>query len=106
MIARIWKGATRAEDGDAYLEYLEKTGFREYRETPGNLVVLGLRRVAGGRAEFLLLTLWQSDEAIRRFAGDDVERAVFYPEDERFLVDRDEHVSHFEVAYASGLGEW
>jgi heme-degrading monooxygenase HmoA len=99
MIARIWQGATKAEDGDAYLEYLHRTGFTEYRDTPGNLGVLGLRRVADGRAEFLLLTLWESEEAIRRFAGDDVERAVFYPEDERFLVERGERVSHFEVAY-------
>jgi heme-degrading monooxygenase HmoA len=97
MMARTWRGATRAEDADAYLEYLEKTGFSEYRATPGNRGVLGLRRVTGDRAEFLLVTLWDSEEAIRKFAGDDIERAVFYPEDDRFLVEREEHVNHFEV---------
>lgn len=97
MMARTWRGATRAEDADAYVEYLEKTGFSEYRETPGNRGVLGLRRVVGDKAEFLLVTLWESEEAIRRFAGEDIERAVFYPEDDRFLVERDEHVNHFEV---------
>jgi heme-degrading monooxygenase HmoA len=97
MMARTWRGATRAEDADAYVEYLEKTGFSEYRATPGNRGVLGLRRVVGGKAEFLLVTLWESEEAIRRFAGEDIERAVFYPEDDRFLVERDEHVNHFEV---------
>jgi heme-degrading monooxygenase HmoA len=102
MIARTWRGSTKAEDADAYVEYLEKTGFREYRATPGNLGVLGLRRLAGGQAEFLLLTLWESEEAVRRFAGDDPACAVFYPEDERFLVAKDEHVDHFEVVYREG----
>ena len=99
MVARIWRGATKAEDGDVYLEYLHRTGFAEYRATPGNLGVLGLRRQENGRAEFLLLTLWESEKAIRRFAGEEIERAIFYPEDERFLVERGERVSHFEVAF-------
>jgi heme-degrading monooxygenase HmoA len=102
MIARTWRGATKAEDADAYLEYLHETGFRQYRDTPGNLGVLGLRRVMDGRAELLLLTLWESEEAIRRFAGEDVSRAVFYPEDDRFLVERDDHVDHFEVIHQAG----
>lgn len=97
MMARTWRGATKAEDADAYVEYLEKTGFSEYRATPGNRGVLGLRRMVGDRAEFLLVTLWESEDAIRRFAGEDIERAVFYPEDDQFLVERDEHVDHFEV---------
>jgi heme-degrading monooxygenase HmoA len=97
MIARIWNGATRAADADAYLDYLHATGLAEYRATPGNRGVVALRRIEGGRAEFLLLTLWESEEAIRRFAGDDIERAVYYPEDERFLVARDERVRHYEV---------
>ena len=103
MIARTWRGETRAADADAYLQYLHETGFSEYRATPGNRGVLALRRVDGGRAEFLLLTLWESEEAIRRFAGEDIGRAVFYREDERFLIARDERVRHFEVAFASGI---
>jgi heme-degrading monooxygenase HmoA len=101
MIARTWRGATRAEDAEAYLDYLNQTGFSEYRKTPGNHGVLGLRRIVNGRAEFLLLSLWDSEDGIRRFAGDDIEKAVFYPEDERFLVDRDDHVSHYEVVFDS-----
>jgi heme-degrading monooxygenase HmoA len=101
MIARTWWGATAAADAEAYVAYLHRTGFAEYRKTPGNLGVLALRRVADGRAEFLLLTLWESEDAIRRFAGDDIERAVFYPEDDRYLVARDEHVTHYEVVHRS-----
>jgi heme-degrading monooxygenase HmoA len=99
MIARTWRGATKAQDGEAYLEYLHRTGFAEYRQTPGNRGVLGLRRIVNDRAEFLLVSLWESEEAIRQFAGSDIEKAVFYPEDERFLVDRDNHVSHYEVVF-------
>lgn len=99
MIARTWRGATRAEDADAYVEYLEKTGFHEYRATPGNHGVLALRRVDNEKADFLLITLWESEEAIRRFAGDEIDRAVFYPEDDRFLIERGERVDHFDVVF-------
>jgi heme-degrading monooxygenase HmoA len=104
MLARIWRGATRADDHSAYLDYLRHTGFKEYRETPGNRGVLALSRRRGDRAEFLLLTLWDSVEAIRRFAGDDIERAVFYPEDDRFLVERDLVVEHYDVTFQDGAG--
>ena len=109
-IARTWRGVTRAEDADAYLEYLHQTGFRGYRGTPGNLGAFCLRRIDGGRAVFLIVSLWESEDAIRGFAGDDdVGRAVFFPEDERFLIERDERVEHFEVVYrgrgAAGGGQ-
>ena len=99
MIARTWAGTTRAADAAAYLEYLHATGLAAYRATPGNRGVLALRRIEGERAEFLLLTLWDSVEAIQAFAGKDMEKAVFYPEDERFLVDRGERVNHYEVVF-------
>jgi len=97
VIARIWKGAVRADDADAYLEYLETTGFAEYRGTPGNRGLFALRRIVGDRCEYLLLTLWDSMDAVKGFAGEDVETAVFYPEDDRFLVDRDLTSSHYDV---------
>jgi heme-degrading monooxygenase HmoA len=101
MIARTWRGSTKADDAYAYLEYLNQTGFSEYRRTPGNHGALGLRRIVGDRAEFLLISLWESTEAIKGFAGNDIEKAVFYPEDERFLVEKDEHVTHYEVVFES-----
>jgi heme-degrading monooxygenase HmoA len=101
-IARIWRGETRARDSEAYSDYLERTGFAAYGKTEGNLGVLGLRRVRNGIAEFLLVTLWDSEVAIKRFAGSDPSKAVFYPEDERFLVSADASAEHFEVVYRSG----
>ncbi|WP_205520354.1 hypothetical protein [Pyxidicoccus caerfyrddinensis] len=104
MLARTWRGVTTATDADAYQAYLEQTGLKNYRGTPGNLGAYCLRRVSDGRAEFLLVTLWESMDAIRRFAGASPEQAVFYPEDDRYLIDKDLHVTHYEVPFASVAG--
>jgi heme-degrading monooxygenase HmoA len=97
MIARIWKGAVRRRDGDAYARYMQETGVAGYATTPGNRGVWMLRRDVEDRTEFLMFTLWDSLEAVKGFAGEDYERAVFYPEDDRFLVERDPTSSHWEV---------
>lgn len=102
-IARSWRGATRQNDGERYLDYLKATGLKEYRKTPGNLGVLALRRDQGDRAEFLLISFWKDKEAIRRFAGEKIEQAVFYPEDDEFLVQRDDHVDHYDVIFQDGI---
>ena len=102
MIARTWRGSVRPSDAENYVDYLKRTGFVGLGSTPGNLAVVGLRRVTTEAAEFLLISLWESEAAIRRFAGEQPERAVFYPEDQRFLVERDEHVDHFEVVHVGG----
>jgi len=97
MLARTWWGATRADDAESYLDYLRRTGLAAYGRIPGHRRTLTLRRINGDRAEFLIVTLWDSLEAVRRFAGDDPGRAVFYPEDDHFLVARDDRVTHYEV---------
>ena len=102
LIARIWRGAVRAGDADAYTSYLEQTGVAGYAGTPGNRGVYTLRRVAGDKCEFVMFTLWDSLDAVKAFAGEDYETAVFYPEDDRFLVERDEKASHYEVASTTG----
>lgn len=98
MIARIWKGAVRRQDGDAYARYMRETGVAAYARTPGNRGVWMLRRDVDDRTEFVMFTLWDSLEAVKAFAGEDYETAVFYPEDERFLLERDEKSSHWDVA--------
>ena len=98
ITARIWRGAVRRQDGDAYAKYMEKTGLTEYRDTPGNLSATMLRRDLEERTEFVMYTTWESMDAVKAFAGDDPERALFYPEDDRFLIERDLTVAHYEVA--------
>ena len=101
LIVRSWSGATTVGQADEYLSYLGRTGFAEYLQTPGNQGVLALRRRVCDLSELTLLTLWPSTDAIRRFAGADIARAVFYPEDDRFLIRRDTDARHYEVAFAS-----
>ena len=96
MIARLWFGSTRADDSDAYVEYLEQTGVAAHRATPGNRGSLVLRRRRGDRAEFVVLSMWESREAIARFAGEGGP-AVYFPEDERYLVERRDEIDHYEI---------
>ncbi len=99
MIARMWRGWVRTEDRDAYVSYVEQTGMSEYRRTPGNRGAhLLARDLDDGRTEIVTLSFWDSRDVITAFAGDDISRAVFYPEDDRHLVDRETTVTHFEVA--------
>lgn len=97
MIARIWRGVTRLADKDIYYDYLLKTGVPEYKDTSGNRGVRVLRRVYDEEVEFLIITLWDSWDAIKAFAGKDYEKAVYYPEDKKFLLQLDPHVLHYEV---------
>jgi heme-degrading monooxygenase HmoA len=97
MIARIWRGAVRPEDADEYAQYIRDTGFAEYTATPGNRGAWMLRRDEDARTEFITFTLWESLDAVRAFAGEDVEKAVYYPEDERYLIEREPTVKHYEV---------
>lgn len=97
MIVRTWRGWTRPADAAAYEDYLMRTGFAEYTAIPGNKGAYFTRRDAGERTEFFLITLWESWEAVRAFAGDEPGRAVFYPEDDAFLVDKEVTVDHYDV---------
>jgi len=100
MIARTWHGRVPAEKADAYLDYLNRTGVPGLRATPGNRGVTVLRRIEGSVAHFLLISLWGSREEIRAFAGEEIERARYYPEDADFLLELEPNVTHYEVLAA------
>lgn len=97
MIARIWYGVTPSSKAEQYLDYLNETGIPDYRATEGNQGVYVLRRIEGSRGHFLLLTLWESLDAIKQFAGPDFEKARYYPEDDEYLLERELTVDHYEV---------
>jgi heme-degrading monooxygenase HmoA len=97
VIARTWTGVVLRADADAYADYIRETGFAEYGRTAGNRGAWMLPRDDGDRTEFVTLSLWESRDAVRAFAGDDIEQAVFYPEDDRFLVERELRVNHYEL---------
>lgn len=97
MIARSWDGLTKAEQAEAYTEYVSRTGLKDLAGTQGNRGVYVLRRREGDQTRFRVLSLWDGEEGIRRFAGDDPERARYYPEDKGFLVALEPKVAHFDV---------
>jgi heme-degrading monooxygenase HmoA len=97
VIARVWRGETRAEDADRYLAYLRRTGVADCRATPGSRGVQIQRRIVEDRAEFVFISFWDAMDDIRAFAGDDVHRARYYPEDERMLLAMPPGIDHFDV---------
>jgi heme-degrading monooxygenase HmoA len=99
-IARLWRGLTPASKAEDYLEYLKRTGVRAVRQTPGNRGVYVLRRLMDDRAEFLFVSLWDSLAAIQAFAGSDIGKAVYYPEDAAYLLELDPGVTHHDVLVA------
>jgi heme-degrading monooxygenase HmoA len=103
LIARTWSGTVRSRDADAYAQYIRETGFDEYAQTEGNRGAWMLRRDEGETTEFLTLSLWEDEDAIRRFAGEDIEAAVLYPGDEDYLLGPST-VTHHQVVAELGRG--
>ena len=95
---RRWVGRIRTGDREAYVEYIRRTGVADYLATPGNLgCEMLLRDLPDGSSEVTTLSWWSDMEAVRAFAGEDPERARYYPEDDRFLLDRPVGVEHHLV---------
>lgn len=107
MILRRWKGKIRTAERESYARYIEGTGGTDYTSTPGNLGFQMLFRDLGdGTSEVTTLSWWRSMDDIKGFAGEDVERARYYPEDDRFLLERRLNVEHHDiVANSLKLGD-
>lgn len=97
MIARIWHGKTRIEDYETYTEFTKKTAIPDYSKTPGFIKLSFLRNIKNNEAHYTLITYWENLEVIKNFAGEDFEKAKYYPEDKNFLLEFEEKVEHFEV---------
>jgi heme-degrading monooxygenase HmoA len=97
MIARIWHGKVPTAKADAYLEFLLQRALPDYASVPGNRGAWVLRRPDGDVTHFLTLTHWESTESIESFAGRDIARAKYYPEDTDFLLEFEPTVSHHEL---------
>ena len=100
MIMREWRGGLPHDKVEAYFDYLRQTGLADYAATPGHRGTWVLLDRSGEIAEYTLLTLWDSLEAIRAFAGDDISVARYYPDDPQYFVHMPEKVRHYEVLAA------
>jgi uncharacterized protein YndB with AHSA1/START domain/heme-degrading monooxygenase HmoA len=99
MIARMWRGLVHAEKLAEYVDIVERTGMSGYRSTPGNAGAQLLTRDLGnGSSELVTLSWWADLDKIRAFAGDDIEVAKYYPEDDEYLLEREHMVAHYTVA--------
>lgn len=97
MIARIWHGRTARSRADEYAEFVSGRAIPDYRSVAGNRDVYILRRDEGDVTHFLTLTFWDSEAAIRGFAGEQVLEAKYYPEDRDFLLEFEPEVRHYQV---------
>ncbi len=97
MITRIWHGTTPAAKSDEYLKLMRTVAIPDYRSTPGNQGAYALRRIEGDTAHFLMITFWESEAAIRAFAGDDIRVAKYYDFDKDYLLEQEPHSIHYET---------
>ena len=101
VVLRQWRGRIRTADKAAYSSYIAGTGGVDYRSTPGNLgYQMTMRDLGDGSTEVTTLSWWASLDAIRAFAGEDIARARYYPDDDRFLLERPDQVEHHMVVAA------
>lgn len=97
IITRIWHGVTLAEHADAYLDFLLTKGVKDYDATPGNLSIQIWRNLEGNEAHFWTVTAWNTLESIKKFAGEDADKAFYYEEDKNFLLKFEPTVKHLET---------
>ena len=97
MIARMWQGQVPKEKSSHYHEYVKLTGLKDIFVVDGNITAYLFSRNEGNVTTFIVLSIWRDLEAIIKFAGEDYERARYYPEDDKFLLELTPYVEHYEV---------
>ncbi len=97
MIVRMWHGRVPNEKAAAYRAFLNKRAIPDYKSVKGNISVHILERPEREVTHFVTLTMWKDMDSIRAFAGQDVEKAKYYPEDKDFLLEFEPEVVHYVV---------
>ena len=97
MIARIWKGKTKIEHLVEYANFMKTRAIPDYSKTVGFIKLAFLKRTDNDYAYFNLITFWENMDVIKDFAGNDFDKAKYYPEDKNYLIDFPEKVTHYEV---------
>ena len=96
-IARMWHGRVLTARADEYYSYLKEAGIDKIKAIQGNLGAQVMRRNNGKETEFMVISYWESNEAIKRFAGEEIEKTHFLPKDPEYLLELEPKVRHFEV---------
>lgn len=93
----MWHGRVETSKAQAYREFLKRRAIPDYQSVPGNISVHILERREGAITHFIIMTFWQNLEAIKGFAGENIDAAKYYPEDRDFLVEFEPAVGHYEI---------
>jgi heme-degrading monooxygenase HmoA len=101
MVVRVWRGQATRENAPKYYRHVTGKVFPELKGLAGHKGAFLLQRETGAGVEFLAVTLWESLEAIRAFAGPDAEVAVVEPAAQAVLADFDGFARHFTLTYGS-----
>ncbi len=96
-IARVWHGRTPVARADEYRQYLFDAGVKKIARIPGNRGVQLMMRKATDEAEFMVVSYWDSIDAIKGYAGATYEHVHDLPRDAEFLIDKETLVRHFEL---------
>jgi heme-degrading monooxygenase HmoA len=102
MIVRIWRGAATVENAPTYLKHVTEKVFPSLSDISGYQGANLLQREIDGQIEFLAVTMWDSIEAIKGFAGNDVRSAIVEPAAQTVLTEFDHFANHYELVYGSG----
>ena len=106
MIMREWRAEIRRELCEEYVEYVRQTGLASYRATPGCLgAVVAVRDLDDRRSEIVTLSYWQSLDVVSAFAGEPVDKARYYPEDDKYLITRPDTVMHYQATGDGSLDQ-
>jgi heme-degrading monooxygenase HmoA len=93
----MWHGRVPTSKANAYREFVNARAIPDYQSVDGNLSVHILERAEDDITHFITLTFWRDLDSIKAFAGDDVEKAKYYPEDDEYLLEFEPTVLHYEV---------
>jgi heme-degrading monooxygenase HmoA len=102
LILRMWRARSTVEKSGEYVLHATQKVFPKLRAIEGHRGAYLLRRAVDGAIELVVLTLWESMEAVRKFAGKDPEKAVVEPEARAALTSFDDSVTHFEIVARTG----
>jgi len=97
VISRQWRGLAHLDQAQNYVKHLRAETFPALRKIPGFVSASILSRRLGNGIEFLIVTQWDSLDAIARFAGADLEAAVVPAKPAAMMIEYDRRVRHFEV---------
>jgi heme-degrading monooxygenase HmoA len=101
MIVRTWRGRTRLSDGDEYEAFMIKRAAPDYSSVAGLENLFFGRRNEGDVSHFLLITVWDSIESVKKFAGENPEIAKYYSEDDDYLLEKEDCSQNYQVFHSN-----